>query len=299
MSDFDYGSFFTSPAGDGSPDWLQPSSGGSGYDQSVFADYYAGGLTDADFDGGNLGTLEQMIAASNAALWQPDPMNQTFQPTGYHDPVYMPEDVIDANDSNYGTVSNYPTYSDPTFQDFGTVNTGLEDINIPVYTDTPQINQLPQTPVNSSNSGSDGDWLGSFVTGVTALAAAAMKLIPTIQALKNSDVIKSGTTTGAGNVITANNNGTITQRNGSTGAVSTIIPPVGTAYQTPDGNIITNNGNGTYTVVRPDGTRYTGNYTATSTTGGGLTTTGGSISQNDMLLYGGLALAAMLLLKGK
>ncbi len=162
------------------------------------------------------------------------------------------------------------------------------------------INTPPKTPINSGGSTAESGT--NWANVITAAAAAALKLIPVVQALRQSDIVRAGQMVGT-NTVTANNNGTITTRNPNTGQTSTSIPPVGAAYQTADGNIVTNNGNGTYTVVRPDGSRYTGNYSTNSTGAlvGGAT---GGVSSfmadpaNKPIIYGGLALAAILLLKG-
>lgn len=269
-------------------DFLAPASGSIKFDPSAFEGYDAGQVP----DGWSLTTAQAIdnYAAMNVApAFDESLMTQSY---GYHDPVYTPEDSITPEDTNYGgNTTSFPI-------DFGTVNLPLPDFQEPAppFIDVPNITIPPTTPANEGS-----DWLGSVVTGVTALAAAAMKLIPTIQALRNGDVIKSGSMTNTGGVVTANSNGTINTRNSTTGAVSTTIPPVGKAYQTPDGNIITNNGNGTYTVVKPDGSRYVGNYTATSTTGGGLNVGAGSgffDKPQNVMIAGGLVLA-VLLLKGK
>jgi len=259
-------------------DFLAPASGAAvTYDPSAFEGYDAGQAP----DGWSITTQQ---AIDNYAAMNIAPAFDVATLTDVYDPYEY--DVYDFQDV------------ETPAPDFGTVNYPLPTFEEPPapYIDVPNITVPPTTPMNESAS----DWVSSVVTGVTALAAAAMKLIPTIQALRNGDVIRSGSMTNTGGVVTANSNGTITTRNSTTGAVSTTIPPVGKAYQTPDGNIITNNGNGTYTVVKPDGTRYTGNYTATSTTGNLNVGAGSGFFSNpqNVMLAGGAALLAILLLKG-
>jgi len=285
MQDFDFASFdflATGPQEEQSFDWLAPASGSVKYDTEVFSEY---GLVQPD--GWSIST-QQAIDNYMMGLGTVDTSSLI---TGYHDPVYTENDVIDQWDTNYGVPSGYGNSDFPTYEaplpPF--VEPGAPWINTPSI----QIGQQQQTQ--------ETDWVGSIVTGVTALAAAAMKLIPTIQALRNGDVIKSGSMNAGGETVTANANGTITTRNTTTGATNTTIPQVGKAYQTPDGSIITNNGNGTYTVIRPDGSRYTGNYNTNSagTLVGGATGGGGFFDDpKNVMLAGGAALLALLVLKG-
>lgn len=60
-------------------------------------------------------------------------------------------------------------------------------------------------------------------------------------------------------------------------------PPVGVPYATADGGVIVNNGDGTYTYASNSGATVTRQYTAE----------GGA---SKALMYGGAALAAVLLL---
>lgn len=265
-------------------DSLAPASGTVKYDPSVFEGYDAGQAP----DGWSLTTQQ---AIDNYATMYP----ATFDVSSLtQSPIFDPANY-DAYD--FQDVIGEPTGALPDFGAYTPPEPVFQEPSAP-YINLPNLTTAPNTPASANSDSSD--WVGSIVTGVTALAAAAMKLIPTIQALRNGDVIKSGSMTNAG-TVTANNNGTITTRNTSTGQVSTTIPAVGKAYQTPDGNIITNNGNGTYTVVKPDGTRYTGNYTSTSTTGGLTVGAGTGFFSNpqNVMLAGGAALLAVLLLKGK
>ena len=271
-------------------DWLVPNSGAVKYDPAAFEGYTTGVADDWSL------TTQQAIDNYTAQYGTVDfSMTQNPLITGYHDPVYTEDDSITPDDSNYGVGSVFP--------DFGTINVPLPQFEEPgaPYVNPPHVGGDITKPPASPSENSAGDWLGAIVTGVTALASAAIKLVPTIAALKNADVIKSGSLTSAGAIVTANNNGTITTRNQTTGAVSTTIPAVGKAYQTPDGNIVTNNGNGTYTVVKPDGTRYVGNYTSTSTTGNLTTGAGSGFFSNpqNVMLAGGAALVLVLLMKGK
>ena len=137
------------------------------------------------------------------------------------------------------------------------------------------------TPVAVDATGVD--W-GKIVSGISTVAVAALKLVPAF-ANAGHPAIQVGSTrlNPDGSTSTVNANGTLTTHSPS-GAVSTSALPKGIPYVLTDGSIVTNNGNGTYTIVRPNGTTATVNYAA------------GVSGANPMLLYGGAAVLALLLL---
>lgn len=148
-------------------------------------------------------------------------------------------------------------------------------------------NLPPQSPSDMVN---DQGWgWDDALSKVTQAALAALQVYKVYQAV-GSPPIKS-----AGPSQTVNRTtGTITTTS-PTGMTSTGKPPVGQPVAAADGSLIVNNGNGTYTVIGTDGSRTTRNYPDAAGTGSMLA----GVSNQQLLLYGGLGLGAVFLLMRK
>lgn len=161
---------------------------------------------------------------------------------------------------------------------------GMVDIDVPVYTDTPDF-----SITSPSSSG------GSWVQDLTQLAMAAIKVNQAYQASQMPQprtMVQSGTKT-----QTPNSNGTVTVRDSATGQVYTTRPNAGTPYVLSDGRTIINNGDGTYTLIARDGTSqrlpYTGAPASSGAGGGGIGAMLESVPPAAWAVAGGLAILAL------
>lgn len=149
----------------------------------------------------------------------------------------------------------------------------VSDIDVPVYTDTPNL--PPIAPGESTSSSWD---FTNIASGLQNVFKAALELNNVYKSLNKPAVRTSSATT------TANANGTLTTITGTGGTVTARMP-VGTPYLTASGVMVMNNGNGTYTITNPDGSTVTRAYS--NSTGVGLP---------SWALPAGLAAAAFFLL---
>ena len=159
----------------------------------------------------------------------------------------------------------------------------------PVVLDAPTGSQIAQT--YDSAPATDANGSVTYGSSNSASGAVLSSLATTALSLVNSYIkagapaLRSGTATSV-----VNANGTVTTRNAN-GTVSVTKPAAGTPYVTTSGAIITNNGDGTYTTVNPNGQISTQAYNSSGTSSlAGIP---------PAVLYGGLALLAVVALKGR
>lgn len=137
------------------------------------------------------------------------------------------------------------------------------------------------TPAPAAGSGSSD--------AIVTLTNAALALIKVNAAYQASQQPQPRTAVQSGGYVkTPNPNGTITVRNTQTGQTQVTKPEVGAPYVLTNGSTIINNGNGTFTTIRPDGTSITTAYAPAGTSSAGVP---------PALLYAGLGLGALLLLR--
>lgn len=179
--------------------------------------------------------------------------------TGSFDTGYNPGDVLDSYDGfDWGD----------SWSDWGgSVDTGY----IPTAPDYP----IPDINIAPANGGSWTTWVKDATGATREVLGAVLSVAQTVKAFQ-------GQIEPAGPARIANP---------STGLVNGQRPPTGVMQLAPDGSAIINNGDGTYTVIRPDGSRYTGRYNSPGLLGGGL----GGVNTNTLLL-GALGLGAVMLL---
>ena len=175
--------------------------------------------------------------------------------------------------------------------DWGSVTPGQDQttdratwaIDAPQYGGTDYGGGTPKDPVSAVPASSSGDIFAS-------ITSAALALIKVNAAYQASQSPQPRTAVQSGSYVkTPNPNGTLTVRNTQTGATQTTKPEVGAPYVLPNGSTIINNGNGTFTTIRPDGQTTTAAYASTASAG--------ASGIPPVVLYGGLGLAAFLLLR--
>jgi hypothetical protein len=239
-----------------------------------------------DLDFTNFADASKMtsIDPSSGTVFQLDPslVGQHFSDARYDagqnvDPAPAPIAAVDYADAyfDYG--------SPPPF-----------DTSTPVYTVDPRgpfsdarydATQNPRsapspTQVPSANSPYT---FAAAVQGATSLALAAIQVSQAYQRAQRPASVPAGSRVSTGgNRVTAQPDGRVTVRT-TDGKVQAQRPPVGVPYATADGGVIVNNGDGTYTYASNSGATVTRQYTAE----------GGA---SKALMYGGAALAAVLLL---
>jgi hypothetical protein len=124
---------------------------------------------------------------------------------------------------------------------------------------------------------------------VTTISQAAMPVLSLIKAFTNAgspQPYAGATAIGSnGTRITPNPNGTITTVD-NRGVVSINAMPAGHPYVFPNGSTVVNNGNGTLTTIDATGASHVSALTVTATAG-----------SSSLMLYGGIALAALFLLR--
>jgi len=176
----------------------------------------------------------------------------------------------------------YPSY-DPVTDPIPFDDSGLVPVDIPIYTDTPQVIVAETTGGQTS--------VGNVLASLTQLAIAAIKINAAYQQAGNPGIRVSGQTA-AGQTVIASKNGTVAV-NGRTQ-----IPPRGVPYVTPDGGIITNNGDGTYTLIDQNGISATNRYPAgLPSVGSGFSSMFGGVSSQTLMIAGAGLLAVLLLSK--
>ena len=192
------------------------------------------------------------------------------------DPAYtLPNDISIAVDNNKG----YPGFI------FGQTAPSTNFTDKPIAFNSPSI-LFPQAASDPGNSPA-GDSGGFGLQQVTAAAMAVVQLL---------NVVKGAQTVNPVTQI-AKPDGTILTR-APNGVITVSKPQPGIATSTPEGGIIVNNGNGSYDYISPSGARSTNTYPVSGSQsifsgGGGLPING------QTLMFGGLGLLALLLLKNK
>jgi len=175
---------------------------------------------------------------------------------------------------DWGSQAAGPLFPGTGISDANTVSfpddTVLQQVDVPVYTQTPPLPSYP----SGASPGND--------TGLSDLALFALQAVQAY--LRTGTAVQPARTS----TVTANANGTLTTRD-ATGRVVTVKPAVGVPYALPGGGAIVNNGNNTFTRINPDGTSTTAQYSKIGATG---------LSSLSPMTLGLLGLGAVLLLRG-
>jgi hypothetical protein len=241
-------------------------------------------LTVSDVSQLDDGTWQYTYSDGSSQVVDSSGTTTTYDNTGALVPQLSTLQAVDVSDNGNGTW----TY---TFND-GSTTTVNADGSIVAATNQYQQPVNPSTVANPTGTVADSggwDWKGinKTVQVMGTNVNQALSLISSVRRLGSPPVLMGTTTTVGGVTRTINRNGTVTTRlaNGQTTVTGL---PTGQAFGFPDGSAVVNNGDGTYTSINADGT---------TTTGAAPKLAAASGINSQMLMYGGLALLAILALK--
>lgn len=264
MDDFDYGSFYDSYGNDGmSIDSFDNFDGA--FDPG---DYYLPAFD--DFGG----------AFDPGSYDYPDPISYSDAGSGnYGDwgssPTPDPANYSDVGSEGYGDWGAGPTQNPANYTDAGTTG----------YGDWGGSTSTPVTTGGSKVPNTSGVSFDSVLNSLSSVVKLGLQVNSAVRGQTNTTLRAGALPVGT----TANTNGRLS--NGQQ-------IPVGAVYRTSNGGAVVNNGDGTYTVAQPNGQATVKNYSNNQTMGNLPTGAKTGIMPGNTLLYAGLGIGAVLLLKG-
>lgn len=177
-------------------------------------------------------------------------------------------------------------FSDVGLDDYLGTDPGMSVVDFPTGypSELPAWPDIPIPDVNISPvpaTGSGGSWLTTIRDATGAIREIGGAVIATAQVVRSFNGAVEPAS--PARVVNAN-----------TGTVNGVRPPVGTMQLAADGSAIINNGDGTYTVIRPDGTRYTRSYAGGAI--GSAVSEGGLFGLDPKMVAIGAAGVALLLM---